>query len=63
VGSDSNDARIITVQISVDGGQYNSSVENRTGACDAAGYDLVGVEFAQECCTCFASSLRWAFLS
>jgi len=47
--SDSNDARTLTVQVPVAGGQYNNSVEACIGACKAAGYSIAGVEFAQQC--------------
>jgi len=47
--SDSNDARTLTVQVSVTGGQYNNSVGSCVPACEAAGYSIAGVEFAQQC--------------
>ncbi|KAI9449322.1 WSC domain-containing protein [Lactarius psammicola] len=47
--SDSNDARLLTVQTSVNGGQFNNSVESCINACNTAGYPLAGVEFANEC--------------
>jgi len=47
--TDSNDARTLTVQVSVTGGQYNNSVESCVPTCNAAGYSIAGVEFAEEC--------------
>ena len=55
--TDSNDARTLAVQTLVKGGPELNSVESCIGACEAAGYILAGVEFANECCTCFNSSL------
>ncbi|KAF8264549.1 hypothetical protein EI94DRAFT_463075 [Lactarius quietus] len=45
--NDSNTARSLTVQAPV--GQYNTSVESCTEACQAEGYSLAGTEFAQQC--------------
>jgi hypothetical protein len=56
--SDSNDARTLTEQVSVQGGEYNNTVESCTSACNAAGYVKAGVEFANQCCTPFTSSLN-----
>ncbi len=53
--SDSNDRRFLTVRTIAIGGVSNNSVESCIGACEGAGYPLAGVEFANECCTCFTS--------
>ena len=50
--SDSTDARALSVQVSVIGGQYNNSVESCIEACGAGGFSLAGMEFALECCSC-----------
>jgi len=55
--SDPDDARILAVRTLVQGGPELNSVKSCIGACEAAGYGLAGVEFANECCTCFTSSL------
>ncbi len=55
--SDSTDARVLAERTLVKGGPEMNTVESCVGACNAAGYPLAGVEFANECCTCFASSL------
>ncbi|KAI9449832.1 WSC domain-containing protein, partial [Lactarius psammicola] len=44
---DSNDARVLTEQAPI--GQYNTSVEGCTDACNARNYSLAGLEFAQQC--------------
>jgi hypothetical protein len=51
--SDSNDPSFLALKTTVNGGQYNNSVESCVEACGAAGYNLAGVEFGLECCTCF----------
>jgi len=55
--SDPDDARALAVRTLVKGGPEMNSVESCIGACGAAGYSLAGVEFANECCTFFTSSL------
>ncbi|KAF8258929.1 hypothetical protein EI94DRAFT_1707538 [Lactarius quietus] len=46
--SDSNDARTLTEQVCVQGGEYNNTVENYISACSAAGYVKAGQEFANQ---------------
>ena len=55
--SDSNDSRILAERTLVNGGPEMNSVESCISACWSAGYILAGMEFANECCTCFTSSL------
>ncbi len=55
--SDPDDARALAVQPLINGGTELMSVEMCIGACEAGGYSLAGLEFANECCTCFTSSL------
>jgi len=48
--NDSTTARTLSVQVSVQGGKYNNTVENCVSACQAAGYtSYAGVEAADEC--------------
>jgi len=47
--NDSNNARALSVQVSVRGGQYNNTVDNCIDACIDRNYRAAGVEFAQEC--------------
>ena len=55
--SDSNEMRTLDVHLPVEGGPYNNTVENCIEACREARYDLAGVEFASQCCTCYTLSL------
>ena len=48
--SDSSDARALNVQVSVEGGPYNNTVENCIEVCHAGSYGAAGVEDAQQCC-------------
>lgn len=54
--SDSNDARALSVQVSVEGGAYNNTVANCIDACVAGNYHGAGLEDAQQCCTPLTSS-------
>ncbi|KAF8265654.1 WSC domain-containing protein [Lactarius quietus] len=48
--NDSTTARTLSVQVSVQGGQDNNTVENCISACETAGYPTyAGVEAADEC--------------
>ena len=45
------------MNLTVNGGPYNNTVENCINACGDEGYAFAGVEFALQCCTCFTWSL------
>jgi hypothetical protein len=59
--SDSSDRRALSVPVEI--AQYSNSVEVCINACKAEGFDMAGVESAQDCCTYFPSFLRRPFLS
>ena len=46
---DNVSARILTNSEGVQGGYTNMTIENCLGACKNAGYNLAGLEYAQEC--------------
>ncbi len=48
--SEGTNGRALTAGMSVSGGSANMSVKNCVSACQAANYNLAGVEYSQECC-------------
>jgi hypothetical protein len=51
VSREGTTGRALTDGVAVPGGPSNMTVDLCTSTCQAAGYVLAGVEFAQECCT------------
>ena len=51
--SDSVNARTLTTEVSVEGGQYDLTVEKCVDQCINYGFTRAGVELGQQCCTQF----------
>jgi hypothetical protein len=51
--SEGTTGRALPNDVTTPGGPAKMTVDLCTSACQAAGYVLAGVEYAQECCKCF----------